>query len=179
MSQTHPPTDRERLGLSATGLASPAPANAPAGSGDARLTAEEWEVLRMAPLFVFLFVARADGCIDRMEISALEAFVNQSMALIEEPLLGRLMAGFDEASAMSALEKLMAGGGDPGRELLALHIMLKDKLGEAESARFERELLRFGRLVAEASAGFFGFGTRLGREEQEVLERLAKLFGHA
>jgi hypothetical protein len=143
---------------------------------DERFSPEEWKVLRMAPIHVFLLVAGADGKLDEKEAEAFEKLLLHSEAHIQDPLLRRITAGFTEESAAQAVMDAAGQGESAALELFTIPGMLKGKLGEEEATRFKTALLQFGKVIAESSGGFFGFGSRISKDERKTLEGLARVF---
>lgn len=134
---------------------------------------EEWGLLQLSPVYVFLLVAAADGKISKKEIAGFHAkladFGLKHSGLIQEVVLSlipRLAEAVEAAGEMA--DKLV-------EVLAACTGLLGSTLSPEDGETFKRGLYELGVAVAESSGGFFGFGKRIGKREKEALAALAEL----
>lgn len=129
---------------------------------DLGIEAETLASLSLAPL---LAVAWADGRIEESEREAIlsvavERGVHQGTPA-RELLESWLEGGFSRAMADAWHDYIRA---------------LCEELAPDERAALKSELVDRARDVAEAAGGFLGLGSKISREEQQVLDRLAAAF---
>jgi len=120
--------------------------------------------------------ASADGKVDKKEIAAFQS----------EMMKGAVVAGDSEVmqraivQAAIGIEKRFAYVGQmQGEEVAALvagsRQVVEQALGDREAAAYARALYDIAEAIAKASGGFLGFGSKVGKEEEMVLDSLRKL----
>ncbi|HYO65219.1 MAG TPA: hypothetical protein VEU33_03985 [Archangium sp.] len=138
-------------------------------------SAEEWEVLRDAPLRAFVWVATADGPVVPGHLVACQRVLEAGLAS-RSPLVGRICGeSLRQLSAWGPEWLWEAPDLEPLRPLVA---RVAERLGLGEAARFHGCLLEVGRRVARASNGWAGLWLgRVRGEERLALETLAEALG--
>lgn len=129
---------------------------------DLDVGAETWVALTLVPL---IEVAWADGRIDPEERDAILEAADADGVVRGSP-------------AHERLESWLADR--PNAELLesweAMTRALCEQFTGAERAALEAEVMGRASRVADATGGFFGFGSRVSAEENAVMDRLEKAF---
>ncbi|MDD4267244.1 MAG: hypothetical protein PHO07_11120 [Pirellulales bacterium] len=126
------------------------------------LTGQTLAALLLAPL---IEVAWADGTLHEKERLAVMGALRQKGIDSQHP-------------AYQLLEDWLRRKPDPQllevwKEYVA---SLAEVLGEEERKELRDDLLQRAREVAEAAGGFFGFGGKISKREQELLDALAAAF---
>lgn len=131
-------------------------------------------MIASAPVIVFLLVAAADGNVDRKEVAAFAKGLEANLSGKSSIMAGAL------ARAVLHLEELIqalaAESPVERAAMLVVALQLVERDAGVPRARiFARALYELGENVAQASGGFMGFGNKIGKEEQVVLDALKKL----
>ena len=123
------------------------------------------DTLAALALVPLVEVAWADGNVDDKERDAILSAAHAA-GLVRESASGQLLDGW--------LAK------KPGRDMIASWKEYVSALSAASSAdaknALKRDLLGRARSVAEATGGFLGFGNKVSKSEQAVLDELEKAF---
>ncbi len=136
-------------------------------------SSDQWRDLLRAPLLVFAVVAGADGTIDKKEI---RKFQEQLLAAAtgHQGLMRELITAL--LADMEAQTRAVLGGEvEPVEALKRVAAALDGRLPADEAQAVKIELLRMGKGIAEASGGFFGFGSKISKAEKQALAALVIL----
>ena len=121
----------------------------------------EPETLPALTLLPLVAVAWADGSVDSKERTAvLEAVESAGISKGDAPY-----ALLDAWLEVRPPENFMDAWEGYAREL-------QEILGEKQRETFRRDIVESARSVADASGGVLGLGSRISREEKEVLKRI-------
>ncbi|MCE2595936.1 hypothetical protein K6Y31_14070 [Motilimonas cestriensis] len=141
------------------------------GEGSVTFSPEEFDRLKQAPFLIFFLVAAADGKVDKKEMKQFadvlthpDFLANQTMNRIITNIMGELP---------EQLMKLLSQEFDFMEELAALKVIVEQNLSESQANEFKVALLMMGKLIAEASGGFFGFGSKISKQEKAALAAIA------
>jgi len=130
-------------------------------------TADEWQLLEFAPLWVFTAVAGADRNIDKKEMMAF------AKELAESQLFKNDLAQEVLSSTGRGLDKTMPAFGADSRTIdggLGEVADLLDAKNEADAEGFKRALILVGRNIAESSGGgILGLGSKTSEVEMKAL----------
>ncbi len=132
---------------------------------------DEFESLKLSPFLIFFLVAAADGKVDRKELLEFIKILADPEA-ISNPLLNRIITNVinDTQSMVSSIAQQEI---DYIGELGKLKNIAESNLPPDEANAFKIALFTLGRQIAEASGGFFGFGSKIGKEEKAALAAIA------
>lgn len=141
-----------------------------------KFTAEEWELLKMLPIMVFVLVAGADGKIDQKERNQLEEDI-KGAPLYKDPLHQAL--GIDIlTSDFGALLRNSMDSSKFAERAEKMKNILKDKLTKDEYDRFLGSLFINGLKVARSSGGGpLGLGDKVSDSEKHALALFVGMFG--
>jgi hypothetical protein len=114
-------------------------------------TAEEWQTLRFAPLWVFTAVAGMDSNIEVEEVAALAKEVAEA-PLFKEPLVKEVLMSVG-ASFGDVLPAYHADSRDVLRGLKDVADILERRATPEQARAFKSSMLLIGRNVAESSGG--------------------------
>jgi tellurite resistance protein len=134
----------------------------------------ESDLLPRSPLLIFLLVAASDGKVDKKELANFQKVIIGSGKL-NSPLLQKAIAEMLPNLERYLLE-LTSGKFDYIGELKRIAEYV-DKNHPAEAQTFKMSLLGLGKLIAESSGGFFGFGNKMSKEEETALVAIAVTLG--
>lgn len=130
--------------------------------------------LQKCPAIVFMMVAAADGSIDEKEVNTLKKII-QDIPHHESKLfqasLAMLVSDFEgiiKSCSVPVLQNLST--------LIDIITEVRESIPE-EADAFCRALYDLGEKVAKASGGFFGFGKKIGKEEEATLSLLSGILG--
>lgn len=141
-----------------------------------RFTAEEWELLKLLPIKVFLMVASADGKIDEKEIAQFDENLRKAPYLLD-PLHKELFVDLC-TSDFSALINQATDQAKFTDRLVKIKACLQEVLTPEEYERFVGSMFIGGCQIANASGGgFLGRGSKVSQEEQTALTNFANAFG--
>ncbi|MCP8462588.1 hypothetical protein NK553_01350 [Pseudomonas sp. ZM23] len=145
-------------------------------TGFAGFPGDEWRQLREAPVAVFCMVASADGKIDAKEAEAFGKLFKES-GKYPSVLMQRVMAELSPDTPqgrdvlMNFLQRFITPDQFNRVQYFArINSLLAQRASEGDAAAFKADLLAFGKAVAESSGGFFGFGSKISKDEKKVLE---------
>ena len=138
------------------------------------LTPDEWDHIGRAPLIAFLLVAAADGNIDKKEANVCVDDLTELSTQQTHPLTARMM---ERALAImpTALPELM-NSENPMEDLLGVNGLINDKIGGQDAKIMKTSVLLMGEKIAKASGGFFGFGKKIDKDEEQALQLLKSVF---
>ncbi|MET1076646.1 MAG: hypothetical protein ABWY06_01360 [Pseudomonas sp.] len=142
-----------------------------AGEENTAFSGEEFEALKMAPFLVFFLVAAADGRIDKKELLAFGKLLSNS-ARYSNPLLTRIITNIISdipALAGTLTQKRL----NFAAELTIIRGIVDSRMPLPQAEAFKRALFQVGQDIAEASGGFFGFGSKISKEERLALACIA------
>ncbi|MEM8593344.1 MAG: hypothetical protein AAGF06_00810 [Pseudomonadota bacterium] len=135
------------------------------------LTASDFEVLQRVPFVVFFLVAGADGEVDKKEIVKFMKIMAGKTSF-EHPLLNQIIETVrDDMEEMSM--SMQKEGVNYLEELEAVRAIVDRSLTPEQANAFKISLFKLGQQIAEASGGLFGFGAKIGKEEEMVLRVIA------
>ncbi len=144
--------------------------------GGLGISADHWEIVAHAPIAVFLLTAGADGTVDKKEIDAFRKKLVEGVAAVGQ---SEIMAAALMKAATSMDQRLMdLGKQSPenmARLIAASRQVVANGAGAEQAERYATGLYAIAEAVASASGGFFGFGSKIGKEERVVLDGLRRL----
>ncbi|MFK8400131.1 hypothetical protein M2D07_016645 [Pseudomonas sp. BGr12] len=150
-------------------------------TGFAGFSGEDWKHLREAPVAIFCMVASADGEIDAKEAAAFGKLFKES-GKYPSVLMQRVMTELspDTPSGRAVLMDFLQRFSDPAfnrlQYLVDVNRLLGQQASDTDAAAFKADLLALGKAVAESSGGgFLGFGSKVSKEEKNVLVVIEKL----
>ena len=140
----------------------------------AEMTADDWASLAKAPCMVFLMVAGADGSIDQKEMAVFGKILGHHhkipISIVQKVL------GITQNNIQGLIEELTQSGRPPVMELMYVSALLRSgKLSEQDARNFGEFLYALGEAVASASGGFLGLGSKINKQEAEVLKTIKAL----
>ena len=130
------------------------------------------EVLQAAPTICFFIVSAADGKIDKKEIKSFFTevlkFATSPNALVRD-IFGATPSRFEEL-AKEFME-------NPSLALMKLVVIRKlaEEHHPQQADGFCTALNDMSKNIAAASGGFFGFGSKISKEEQSALDIIQKM----
>ncbi len=134
------------------------------------------EILHAAPTICFFIISAADGKIDKKEI---KTFFTEVMKFATSPnTLVRDVFSSTPSRFEEFADEFMQ---NPGNALLKLvHIR---QLAEAHHSKhadgFCTALNEMSKNIASASGGFFGFGSKISKDEQSALDVIRNMLSHS
>lgn len=134
-------------------------------------TEAEWETLLKAPVLVFLLVSAIDGKVDQKEIQSFQKVLREA-ATYKSALLRQVLIDMVE-KVPALLGQILSAGSDAGKLLSDVKSIVNSKLPADDAKLFKQSLLYIGQQVAESSGGFFGFGSKMSKEEKNALAAVA------
>ena len=132
---------------------------------------EEWNLLEKAPIYVFLFVAAADG---RIEAQEAESFVNVLASMYERTnelyrrIITRIMPGLEPL-----LQEVIAEKTDMIEALRAVNDLVNRKMSPDEAREFKEGLFFIGQKVAEKPSDQSGEMLTISETEKKALAATA------
>ena len=132
-----------------------------------KLTPDEWDHIGRTPLIAFLLVAATDGNIGKKEANVCVDVLTELSTQQTHPLTARMM---ERALAImpTALPELM-NSENPMEDLLGVNGLINDKIGGQDAKIMKTSVLLMGEKIAKASGGFFGFGKKIDKDEEQAL----------
>ena len=150
-----------------TGIAKP-PAET-AASSTSELTGADWILLAKMAILCSFMVAGADGVVDRKEIATIQNLL-QGQQSCANPALAKILGiarlSWDQIAKELQEEAL------PPLFYFALLMSVLEKFPDHEAAQIKAGFLTISQAIAESSGGFFGFGSKVSKKEQGVLDFL-------
>lgn len=135
------------------------------------LSGEDWANLAKSPCLVFLMVAAADGGVDEKEISAFGAILRQHKA-VTSPIFSKILQ-IAQANFETFIAEFMQSGDQAKQQLKEFATLLASgKIPQDEAISIAHHLCGLGVAIASASGGFLGFGSKISKQEKEVLDFL-------
>lgn len=149
--------------------------NSASGAENTEFSTEDFEKLKQAPFLIFFLVAAADGKVDKKEVLAFMKVLSNP-EFLQNPLINRIVTNvitqIPEIIGEMATKQL-----DYIAELESLKSIVEANLSEDSANQFKISLFIIGKQIAEASGGFFGFGSRISKEEKAALAAIAICLG--
>lgn len=145
------------------------------GQESSQFSHEEFELLRRAPFVVFLMVACSDGKLDQKEVAKFVELLAGSDKY-DNPLITRVITNvITDIPAM--LNALLSEQPDVSALLRDVRQIVDTRVGSEAGEAFAHVLLSMGHDIASASGGFFGFGSKISKDEKAALAHLAVCLG--
>ncbi|GHA03212.1 hypothetical protein GCM10008090_10250 [Arenicella chitinivorans] len=145
------------------------------GEENTEFSNEDFEKLKQAPFLIFFLVAAADGSIDKKEVREfMEVLSNPE--ILNNPLLNRIITNVIN-QIPSVISDMATKEIDYISELAQLKFIADSSLPDDQANHFKISLLLLGKKIAEASGGFFGFGSKISKEEKGALAAIAVCLG--
>lgn len=140
---------------------------APAAPQQGGLLPDEWQKLRTSPVLLFLVTAAIDGSLDKKEVAAFQKIVTNANAY-QSKLMRQVLADIvDDVPTM--VMQIMSQPPDFMQVLSEVADLVDAKLSGEDAHAYKMSLMHIGKSVAEASGGFFGFGSKISDEEKAAL----------
>ncbi|AJQ95462.1 hypothetical protein [Gynuella sunshinyii] len=138
-------------------------------------SSDDFETLKQSVFLIFFLVAAADGKVDKKELIAFIKLLSDPEK-ITNTLLNRIVTNVinDVPTIISEMAKKKL---DYIEELGKLKKIIDNNLSAEEANSFKISLFLVGREIAEASGGFFGFGSKISKEEKGALAAIALCLG--
>lgn len=138
-----------------------------------KFTAEEWNNLVCAPINVFCLVAASDGSVDKKEFIAFAKMLLGLKHYDHELIKGVYAATVENIEekfniVVKNLDQVMPN-------VKKIRSILKGKVEDKIADEFCKSLLFVAVKIASASGGFLGFGSKISKEEKEMLVRVATM----
>ena len=145
-------------------------------SSDSAFSAADQDTLDRSPIIIFLFIAAADGNIDRKELESFRKILHEFGNLPASMFKGILVRCLNEierhfaeiaSNPMSPITLMV--------EIPSISAVIA-KCPEEEQTSIREGLYRLGHKIASASGGgFLGLGSKISKEERAALKLLASL----
>ncbi|MEO5915925.1 MAG: hypothetical protein ABIS50_16945 [Luteolibacter sp.] len=148
-----------------TGVAAPSSGESKAGE----LTGNDWMFLAKMAVFCPFLVASADGKVDRKESVAIANLLKEHQSC-PYPVVAKILGIAHHSLEMIASE--LQSEAMPALMYLALLKSVLEKFPEEEAAQIRSGFLTIATAVAKSSSGLFGFGPKISKKEQAVLDLL-------
>lgn len=141
---------------------------------------DSYELLKEAPFIIFILMALADGEIDLKETTALaevvlkpEMFGNDFLVQLIRDAIPQIT----EKSIPECLSSIMNENPDYEIKLQEIRKVIDEHLDSESALEFKKSLIKLGYKIADASGGLFGFGSRVCKQEKEMLKAIASILG--
>lgn len=145
------------------------------GQESSQFSQDEFELLRRVPFVVFLMVACSDGKLDQKEVAKFVELLASS-GKYENPLITRIITNvITDIPAM--LNVVIQEQQDISTLLRDVRRIVDARAGSEAGEAFAHVLLAMGHDIASASGGFFGFGSKISKDEKTALAHLAVYLG--
>ena len=141
---------------------------------------EDYELLKESPFIIFILMAIADGEIDLEETTALAEIILNPQMFQNDFLVQLIRDAIPEISSTSIPERLapiMNNNPDYAQKLNDLTRVIDENLDADQALQFKMALLKLGYKIADASGGLFGLGSRVCKQEKQVLKKIASILG--
>jgi hypothetical protein len=137
---------------------------------------DHWHIVAHSVVATFLSIATADGSVDKKELAEFQRKIVQgAVGMSGSEIMPRAMMqaaiGFEERlqditqREATEIAQLIAAS----RQIVAQHA------GEEHAEAFARALYEMAESIASASGGFFGFGSKIDKNEKMILDGLKRL----
>ena len=145
------------------------------GDEETDFSPDDFETLKQSVFLIFFLVAAADGKVDKKELIAFVRLLSDPEK-IKNSLLVRIITNVisDVQNIVSDMARKKL---DYIEELGKLRRIIDENLSSEEANSFKISLFLVGKEIAEASGGFFGFGSKISKEEKGVLAAIALCLG--
>jgi uncharacterized tellurite resistance protein B-like protein len=141
---------------------------------------EDYELLKESPFIIFILMALADGEIDLKETTALTEIILNPQMFQNNFLVQLIRDAIPEISATSIPERLapiMENNPDYAQKLNDLARVIDSSLDAKDAMEFKKALVKLGYKIADASGGLFGLGSRVCKQEKQMLRKIALILG--
>ena len=145
----------------------------PANNGP---TDAEWEFIAQGPVLAFLLVAAADGKVDKKEVESFAKVLGGLAAQQQHPGISRMMQGAMDGF-QQIMMKLTQGRTNPVELMRAFTMLVDDRFGAGDARIIKASLVFLAEQVAASSGGFFGFGSKISKDEKQAIGALLHLLG--
>lgn len=135
--------------------------------------AEHIATLKRAPLLMFFLISAADGKIDRKEVIEFAKIIGNPDNQVN-PVLKAVLSDISD-SAAELLVEMAAEGLNYELELQKLQVAVDQCLPSDDANDFKKALWELGEKIASASGGFWGFGSKISKEETMALDAIADI----
>lgn len=146
------------------------------GDDNTELAPEELEFLKRSMVLVFLIVAASDGKVSQKEVKTFAQVLREPEHFGRSPLMTRVATNVitDIGNLVVSIAREQP---DCKAELERVRRLIDEKLPAEEGDKFKLGLLMMAYAVAKASGGFFGFGSKVSKEEKMALASIAGCLG--
>ena len=135
-------------------------------------SAESAQPAALGVVAAFLLIAGADGDLDQKELKAAAGII---MAKANHPTLGAIF--LDAGRSMPAYAQQLLGPGSSPQALFGALTdacrAVREQHGPQALATFKTQILELATAVASASGGLFGFGSKIDKQEEAMIEAIA------
>lgn len=141
---------------------------------------EDYELIKEAPFIIFILMALADGEIDLKETTALAEVILNPSTFKNDFLVQVIRDAIPEITPTSipeCLAPIMNNSPDYLNKLQELKRAIDENLDASEALQFKQALIKLGYKIADASGGLFGLGSRVCKQEEQMLRTIAKVLG--
>lgn len=129
----------------------------------------EWDKLSELPVSLFILVAGADGEIDDKEMAEFTKLLN-SPSDFDDAFSALLLTTAN--NYRSIITDVHTKEYSKWTELESAKDILEFRLDDDALLKFKTDLYQFSKSIASSSGGFFGFGNKIDKSEQAVLDRV-------
>ena len=145
------------------------------GEDNTEFSIDDFEILKQSVFLIFFLVAAADGKVDKKELIAFVTLLSDPDK-VTNTLLNKIVTNvINDVPAIVAdmARKQLDYIGELGK----LKGIIDDNLSPDDANAFKMSLFLVGKEIAEASGGFFGFGSKISKEEKGALAAIALCLG--
>ncbi|HEX7260194.1 MAG TPA: hypothetical protein VF258_00100 [Luteolibacter sp.] len=158
------------------GIANPPeiPTQAQAGVSQGELTGADWMLLAKMAVVCGYMVAGADGKVDKKEFETIGHLLRNHQSCpypVVSKILGIAYASREHIGKELQEEEM------PGMVYFAMLLGVLEKFPEEEAAQIRSGFFMIAKAVAESSGGRFGFGPKISKSEQKVLDFIKSALG--
>lgn len=146
------------------------------------VTEDAARIIATAPFLIFYLVCAADGTIDKKEVQTFQGQCAVLLKVISQFAGEEVHKAFVEnlqnlQAVLTEVVGRFSSASDALTALVEIRLAI-DNHHEPDSAMMlKRMLLAMGTQLASASGGFFGFGSKISKEEKAVLALIAVALG--
>lgn len=145
------------------------PPGKPADISLEELTGQDWMLMAKMTVFCCYMVAAADGNVDSKELKTVGNILQQHQSC-PYPALTKIL-GIAHSSMETIGNELTSEAMHPLLGIALLKATL-DKFPQDQASQIREGILKIAQAVAESSGGIFGFGSKVSKKEQAVLDLL-------
>ncbi len=139
---------------------------------------DDYETLKESPFIIFILMAFADGKVDQKETASLAKVIMNPSIFGSDFLVKIIQDSIPQLTFTAIPECLSAiidNNPDYFKKLQEIRIVIDKNFEEDEANHFKKALIRVGYKIADASGGFFGLGSRVCKEEKQMLKTIAHI----